>query len=376
MAKIKLDPSILLEQSVEMETLGKEYDVLFSGVTSILNQTNNNWSANLAHNFSGKITTAQKGFAGVVDMLNYGASAAKTSAESFQSIDLQMEKAIGEKISASGKTGVARINSSQSEPSLQEVSGLSTPFYFSDFEDPIYKVLKEIYSGMGKVEDYSEILESLNSGFLKDFMSEVHELAEEFKDTLKEDKVFQILGYIYDGLDTIKAWTGGDVDKVESLAEKYIKKGIKAGTKEFIGVAGNTKSVYIDLAWNFGKNAVEGIQQMNENPSIGSLASLVWDMTGKTFVDTGVNMASEGIEFVYGLLGKEFDKEDFEECMDFLGKVTMESLASFVENPVQKIGTTVNIMTEAAGSAVEAVWKGIVNIGESVGSWFSSTIFN
>lgn len=100
MANINLDPSVLLAQSAEMENLGKEYEALFSSVGSVLNQTNNNWSPNLAHNFSGKIASAQKGFSEVVDMLGYGASAAKASAERFQSIDSQLAKVLGGALSA------------------------------------------------------------------------------------------------------------------------------------------------------------------------------------------------------------------------------------------------------------------------------------
>lgn len=95
MAKIKLEPSVLLTQAGEMESLGSSYEGLFSQVSSILNQANSNWSPNLANNFAGKISSAQKSFAGVVEMLDYGATAARTSARNFESIDSYIAKALG-----------------------------------------------------------------------------------------------------------------------------------------------------------------------------------------------------------------------------------------------------------------------------------------
>lgn len=93
MGKIELTPSELLNQSAEMNSLAGQYESLFSGVSSILNDVNANWSANLANNFGGKMKTAQSSFSNVTSMLKNGAEAARTSAENFQSIDSQLAKA-------------------------------------------------------------------------------------------------------------------------------------------------------------------------------------------------------------------------------------------------------------------------------------------
>lgn len=94
MGKIKLEPSLLLAQAGEMERLGAEYEDLFRQVTAAMERANTNWSPNLAHNFSGKIASAQRGFSGVVDMLGYGAGAARMSAQQFVSIDSQIARYI------------------------------------------------------------------------------------------------------------------------------------------------------------------------------------------------------------------------------------------------------------------------------------------
>lgn len=83
MAEIKLTPEELTAQSAEMASLQKEYETLFGQVTTALNGINDNWSENLASNFSGKIQSAQKSFSSVANMLLNGSSAAKISAAGF-----------------------------------------------------------------------------------------------------------------------------------------------------------------------------------------------------------------------------------------------------------------------------------------------------
>lgn len=66
-SRIILDPETLLAQAGEMQSLTAEYESLFSKVTGTLNDTNNNWSELLAHNFAGKISSAQQSFASITE---------------------------------------------------------------------------------------------------------------------------------------------------------------------------------------------------------------------------------------------------------------------------------------------------------------------
>ena len=89
---IKLDVTTLLTQSASMKSLKEEYNSLFTNVTSILNEMNDGWSENLANNFIGKISTAQKGFAKIVDMLEVGENVAKEAANSFEEVNAVMAR--------------------------------------------------------------------------------------------------------------------------------------------------------------------------------------------------------------------------------------------------------------------------------------------
>ena len=94
-SRIILDPEVLLAQAGEMQSLTAEYESLFSKVTGTLNDTNNNWSELLAHNFAGKISSAQQSFASITELLASGAAAAKNSATTMQSVDQSLFKVFG-----------------------------------------------------------------------------------------------------------------------------------------------------------------------------------------------------------------------------------------------------------------------------------------
>lgn len=87
MSKIQLTPAELKAQAAQMEALSTEYDALFGNVVTELRSVNGNWSPNLAHNFSGKITSAQNKFRHITDMLSEGAKAANAGATAFENTD-------------------------------------------------------------------------------------------------------------------------------------------------------------------------------------------------------------------------------------------------------------------------------------------------
>lgn len=95
MAKIQLTPQELLAQSTEMASLQKEYEALFGTTSSILTSVNGNWSEALSRNFLGKMNSAQKGCKQLIASLETGSKLAKTSAQTYQSMDEQLAKYFG-----------------------------------------------------------------------------------------------------------------------------------------------------------------------------------------------------------------------------------------------------------------------------------------
>ena len=104
-SRIILDPETLLAQAGEMQNLTAEYEALFSKVTGTLNDTNNHWSELLAHNFAGKISSAQQSFKGITELLSSGAAAAKNSAATMQSVDQSLFKVFGGEAGAGISSG-------------------------------------------------------------------------------------------------------------------------------------------------------------------------------------------------------------------------------------------------------------------------------
>lgn len=85
MADIKLSPELLMSQSTELASMKNDFDGLFTQVTGVLNGMNESWSENLARNFAGKITGAQKSFSSVLNMLTNSSQAARISSLAFSS---------------------------------------------------------------------------------------------------------------------------------------------------------------------------------------------------------------------------------------------------------------------------------------------------
>lgn len=165
MALIKLDSVELKNQASEMTALSSEYEHLFSGVNSILNDVNNNWSPNLANNFSGKIANAQKGFSNVVEMLKFGADAANSSAESFSNIDMEISRLMGGNLH-SGSSGTVHGGGGASIPVISRsdirymsasksniVSGTISGDYGDDVKDTVEDTYHNIIEGDDVADD-------------------------------------------------------------------------------------------------------------------------------------------------------------------------------------------------------------------------------
>ena len=231
MKKIQLTPTELKSQAAEMNSLMREYESLFGSVTNILNDTNNHWSANLSHNFSGKITSAQKGFSTVVDMLQYGATAANSSAETFEEIDIQLSKVLN------GTTN-STTTSSKSKKTENEDK--------DDITD-VLKLLKSILSTQGKFlekDEYSQasdVLSTLLCGY------------ETIQDVLtgKIDKD-TYAGAISGVLDIFKEFEGGERLGVAGVMTDFVSETMEifemSGPLEFLQNANE----YIDASGKLG----------------------------------------------------------------------------------------------------------------------------
>lgn len=169
--KIQLTPSELQSQANEMKSLQAEYVSLFGGVTGELNKVNTNWSPNLANNFSGKITSAQKSFTQVTQMLMDGAEVADTCAVTFESVDSQLSKKM---YCEDGKESKTEFGDVVKDIAQGDIEGLQDIFNFIDdkydsIPEPVRNLiknylLKKVKHGDVAIKDIYDILDDIVTG--------------------------------------------------------------------------------------------------------------------------------------------------------------------------------------------------------------------
>lgn len=231
--KIELTPSELLAQATEMTSLMQSYESLFNSVTNELNSINANWSKNLAHNFAGKITSAQKTFGEMIEYLSKGSEIARTSAGTYESVDKQLATLFGGQGSQGGGGGGSR----------GATTGISVDSLLEN------KMFKELVKEAGLEETFNDIKEAQG-----------------------------ILDAVY----------SGDNDKLNDIAFKKIKEYLKQYAED--GVEG---SIVLDTCINSLKAITGEIKKYIDNPSMRNGAEFAWNFTGgalgKALVDFGYN---------------------------------------------------------------------------------------
>ncbi len=166
---IKITPEQLKEQAAQLTSLKEGYDNLFSNVSSDLNGLNGHWSNFLANNFLGKITSAQKSFSNVSNMLESGASAALQSAQSYADLDAVL-----------AKLGLGTAESSLASKAEDVYKTIQSPIQdvneaLEALPEPVKKLiewLKKQDSDIGDLGKYWSILSGFfdgdPAGFVKD----------------------------------------------------------------------------------------------------------------------------------------------------------------------------------------------------------------
>ena len=180
----------------------------------------------------------------------------------------------------------------------------------------------------------------------------------EYADLIGKGTIFDIAGYLDDSKDLIEALNKGDLEEIEKIAQKwgagFINKSLYSGGSVLKGIEGG---VYLDFAWNLGKDITEKGSEFLQDPSIGSLAGFLWESVvenyGQAIWKEGTKLASGTISLVSDLVGWDFDEDDFNDAMDFLG-------GAFED--------VYNDTKEAVAYAGEQIWNGI----SSAASWFCS----
>lgn len=105
--KIKITPQELIAQSDKLYEISVSYKKSMKEVEGILNSVNSNWSKNISNSFSTKIKESTSIISSLTTLIDQSSKAAKNAAESYTTIDKQLEKII------SGETEISNTDRTQ-----------------------------------------------------------------------------------------------------------------------------------------------------------------------------------------------------------------------------------------------------------------------
>ena len=348
MGKIQVTPELLLAQSAEMEALGREYESLFSGVTGTLNQMNGWWSPLLAHNFVGKISSAQRSFSDVVNMLSTGATAAKNSATTFSSVDSELAQVIngkGSDVNVGTAGGAGSFGGGGSSGGRGSSRGFDTEAKWWD------KI------GHGVAAGAADFYEDIKSDVL-DFAEDVHDGAKNLAEDIKVGAA-KVVDW---GKDTVNYW-------VDNYKEKgWVYKTIQTGkavasiagaaiaTAGLWGLTAGTAGVATPLA------VVGTVYNANTVANAGADLYNIWfgdiEKVGET------NILKTTLETAGGAVGKALGDEELGETIGSVA-YTAGSITSVVANVsglAGKVIQTDGVSLEAAAGEVKDGIKGVWDI--------------
>lgn len=396
--KIQLTPAELLAQSQEMLSLQNEFQSLFTQTENILGQVNQNWSTNLANNFAGKLTSAQKSFAQIVSLLQQGGTLAATSAKTFESMDSLLSKVMsGDAVSSIagsiGGVGVAGAAAAAGAAIGNAVAGIdwsSVGNTISDFGEYAWEQLKRDWANAGESmewlgEQYSKLPEEVRGkiekalgGTLTTAISTTYDI---ITGNVTWDTAYDVIGEIFEGSSTGKAIIGtlkevfeGDAIErqgyYDQLAMDQIKQGnILSGVTTQLGAFTDTILIgSVDILGDIAMGVVEDL------PLVGLLTDAIgvdlsdgWNnimASAHEGMNTVITNVSESIgefeEAARETIGNVIDtgKEVVSDVID-KGKEVVSDIVDTGKEVVDNIKDTGKNIYKAAGNALDNIGDGL-----------------
>lgn len=351
--KIELTPSELLAQSAEMTSLMQSYESLFNSVTNELNSINANWSKNLAHNFAGKITSAQKTFGEMIEYLSKGSEIARTSAGTYESVDKQLATLFGGQGSQGGGGGGSR----------GATNVMSSEFYkvledYMNSEEGKDKTGIDLISGLiDKYEDYFARTE------IGRYISGNAHTATETLDQLEGFINTNIPGFIKD---KVLDFIPGDIKKAYSIWRDTLKKGVSSKTMfSFVDYFTGDKLLVseiretINVVKSYGGRINDFNKTVEERLLSGDIIGTLGTMV-EGFTDLVIGGAVEAAhKVVGGIVDSSMGKLPID-INGALQKYTGYTVGEYIGNGGEAISWAIDKTTDAIHDGVNNIVSGIV----------------
>ena len=411
--KIQLTPAELLAQSQEMLSLQKEFESLFGQTNTLLNQVNQNWSANLANNFAGKLASAQKSFANVVAMLEQGGTLAATSAKTFESMDSLLSKVMSGDLAASGIGGGIAGVASTIGNGIAGVGGVIGAGGIAA-GGGIAHVLKDVDWGKvgSTISDFGEYAwEQLkkdwqNAGDSMEWLGEQYgklpeEVRKKIEDTLGShlttavgitydivtgnvtwDTAYDFIDEVFEGnaygsalISTLDEVFNGDLQQrsaecTERTVDEWMQGNLIAGASVAIGDFVDTIGITcVDILGGMGADFISGLPGVGLiEDALGIDISQGWenimDSAHEGFREFTDNAADAIAEFEEG--AREFIGDVAEEAWD-----TAKDIGKELGEAAEDAWETAKDVGKEIGKAAEDAWEGVKDAGKAVGDWIS-----
>ena len=406
--KIQLTPAELLAQSQEMLSLQKEFESLFGQTNTLLNQVNQNWSANLANNFMGKLTSAQKSFANVVAMLEQGGNLAATSAKTFESMDSLLSKVMSGDFVAGGiGGGIANVvgNISGGVSGIVGVGGIAAGTGIanvlkdidwskvgstvSDFGEYAWNQLKNDWKNAGESMEWlgdqyeklpDEIRKKIEGALGSHLTTSIGITYDIITGNVTWDTAYDFIDEIFEGnvygsavIGTLKEVFEGDLRErsaecTERTVDEWLQGNIISGTSvaigDFIDTIGITS---VDVLGGLAVDFVAGLPGVGlVEDALGFDLSQGWsdlmDSAHEGFRDFADNAADAIADFEEG--AREVIGDIAEEAWDTAKDIGKEigEVAEDAWEGAKEIGKNI-------GEAAEDAWEGVKDAGKAFGDW-------
>lgn len=359
---IQLTPAELLSQASQLQSVYDQYSGLFTSVQSTLKNINTGLSSNLAHNFLGKITSAQNSFSRILQTIEGGIKVATSAANTFQSVDSELAKLLN--------GGSGNLTSTIVQEVAQK-SGIDPKLLAGLSPDMLNTVTQAIANG-----DYSKLVDVFGNGLTgtlkntaKDLLKNNLGINVNIDGLVDKFKKGDIAGGLLDvaGANINLFNSSGKVSKVD-LALDFLRNTWKIVTKEN-GYATTQTEVYTDRILN-------GIQNGDFGDIATGLGGYLVDVPVRVLTDatakTCSHVVDKGFKIFTGKTLTEINDSLYQKYGTSPGHI-FNKVASGIGDKYHDFIKTVS-NTDNVKKVVSSTFKSAASGIKSVGGGFAKAV--
>lgn len=317
MLRIKIDPNRLNDLSAKTRNIENKTNECKESVGTVINRLD--WEVSSKASINTRLNKVQKRLQRQAELMDAYIKVLGTTNDNFRNKDAKLKQdaksiiyemnSISANIAALAniklKTSYKTDDKLNKLFSINNLFGISSSSSMISLWDPkTWGTLKNSRDLLKGIDDISNLISVF---FDKNMVEKYLGWAGE----LKETKIFEFIGYAKDTEKLINAIKNGDIENIEELGEKYLKKGAKSVAKITYGFSGFTSAGYINIGWNFIENVLDVDKfssATSSNSDLVGFGKYVWHCTGGVMFETGFEMGYDIVNDVGKIFNYDLDK--------------------------------------------------------------------